>query len=110
MNGRVSFQRRKRWLLEQIAERKRIDVLDAQFVQDYAAYTGMKLKGASWGAGWCAQLSLDLKQMMRLRLLTRVAVGLSSGAWQPGFPKWVYSYSLSGIGRDALTDMKANMG
>lgn len=96
------YQDRRRWLLETINSEKSVDVLNSGFVFDYANFTGAKITVPFWGAGWCQLLSSDLRRMFKGRLLRRRTVGLSSGAWQPGFPKWVYSYSLSGIGHEAI--------
>ncbi|CEE63205.1 conserved hypothetical protein [Xanthomonas citri pv. citri] len=82
-----------------------MDVLNADFVERYAEATGARIKRSMWGAGWCSLLSDELRRMYKARLLQRVAVGLSSGSWQPGFPKWVYSYRLSGIGIEALGEL-----
>lgn len=100
-----TYDVRRAWLLREMGKERRVDVLNADFVERYANATGARIKRAMWGSGWCSLLSDDLRRMYKARLLQRVAVGLSSGAWQPGFPKWVYSYRLSGIGIDALGEL-----
>lgn len=101
----MPFVERRAWLLRTIAKERRVDVLNAELVEDYAEVTGAKLARSMWGAGWCPLLAKDLRELFKRRLLNRTAVGLNGGAWQPGFPKWVYSYRLSGIGRDAVASL-----
>lgn len=94
--------RRERWhwLFNRIAkERCGVDVLYADFVDEYAEATGAKLIYAPWGAHWCRTLSSDLAEMSRCGYLRRRRVGLS-GNWQPGFPKWVWRYEAV---RDEIT-------
>lgn len=94
----MTFEERKEWLLLAIRDKRQADVLDAEFVEDFAQWTGAKITMPVWGAGWCPTLSKDLGKLYRQKYLDRRATGLSSGAWQPGFPKWVYSYRLARLG------------
>ena len=71
----------------------RVDVLNRAFVDAYVAATGAKFVGTNWGADHCKQLGRDLAAMERMGQLKRRRVGLSDGAWMPGFPKWVWSYA-----------------
>lgn len=84
---------RYRWLYARAAkERSGLDILFSDFVDQYAEATGAKLYFQMWGAHKCPQLGRDLAYMAKWRYLRRARIGLSSGAWQPGFPKWVWSY------------------
>jgi hypothetical protein len=54
---------------------------------------GAKFEGVAWGADHCPQLGRDLTRLYKARKLTRFRIGLGQN-WQPGFPKWVWSYQL----------------
>lgn len=86
---------RRKWIVEYITvhEPHGVDVLNSDFVDAYTAATGAKFRVMMWGANRCAQLGNDLLTMTRLGVLKRCRIGLA-GNWQPGFPKWVWSYSL----------------
>jgi hypothetical protein len=74
-----------------------VNVLNSAFVDEYTEATGAKFEPVMWGANKCPQLGRDLKALYDQRLVYRFRVGLS-GNWQPGFPKWVFSYRLRGEG------------
>jgi hypothetical protein len=95
---------RRKWLYNAIkGERGGVDVLYADFVDAYMEATGAKCYPQMWGAHKCPQLGRDLSQMARDGALRRHRAGLSGGAWQPGFPKWVWSYEI-GRGHTAIWD------
>lgn len=88
---------RRKWLAEYIRDnypRAGVDILDRDFVDTYEAATGAQVQVKMWGANGCPQLAADLLAMKRLGQLKRHRTGLG-GNWQPGFPKWVWSYSLT---------------
>jgi len=82
---------RYQWLLSK-AKQRHIDVLDADFVNEYITEFKPPHKVTIWGANKCKQLSLDMTRMAKLGYLKRRTCSLA-GNWQPGFPKWVWSYS-----------------
>ncbi len=84
---------RYRWLWSYInAKASGANILDAKFVDDYAEATGAKVTFTNWGANKCSQLGRDLSHMATNYMLNRTRYGLPTGSWQPGFPKWVWSY------------------
>lgn len=94
-NGRVDRNvRRQRWewLLKETRERRFVDVLNSEFVDAYIDEFKPAHQITYWGAKKCRKLGADLAAMAKLGYLERHRSGLSSGAWQPGFPKWVWSY------------------
>lgn len=97
---------RQAWLLRAIAAEQYVDVLNAPFVDAYVRATGAKVQLMTWGANRCRTLASDLARMHDRGWLKKTRVGLG-GNWQPGFPRWVNSYSLSGVGRDAFDAMTA---
>ena len=89
---------RKRWvwIAEYIRDKTRgtgVDVLNSDFVDDYVEAFGLRVHIMMWGANKCPQLGRDLSAMTKCGYLKRSRVGLS-GNWQPGFPKWVWGYTL----------------
>ena len=74
-----------------------VDVLDSDFVCAYADATEAHATVGMVGAPRCNQLGKDLSAMFAAKRLIRRAVGLQVGDSSMGFPKWVYSYSLSGL-------------
>ena len=90
---RMPFAERRLWLLRHLVEERFLDVLDTAFVEQYVGHTGARYFPSPWGAGWCKLLNSDLLRMYRRGELkrSRASLGMS---WQPGLPKWVYSYSL----------------
>lgn len=78
-----------------LLKRGGVDILDSAFVDAYIEATEAPHTPTNWGAYKCPQLGRDLSKMYEMGILRRTRVGLSSGAWQPGFPKWVWSYRLT---------------
>lgn len=74
--------------------RSGVNILDADFVDEYIQNTNAPYKATMWGANKCPQLSRDLKEMQKQGIFQRRRSGLNNGAWQPGFPKWVWSYFI----------------
>jgi hypothetical protein len=70
------------------------DVLDSKFVDEFIAATGSKHEVTLWGANKCKNLSSLLGSMYKQGLLKRWVITLGPN-WQPGFPKWVYTYELA---------------
>lgn len=89
----MPYADRRRWVLEWLRANKFADCMNRDFVEDFAEATRCKYVASPWGAGWCRQLTEDLLRMHREGDLRRWRVGLGS-AWQPGMPKWVWSYGL----------------
>lgn len=80
------------------------NVLDVAFVDEFVDATQANVDVMLWGANRCAYLSKTLAKMNADGLLSRDAVGLGAN-WQPGFPKWVYAYTLTSLGRDLAEDL-----
>ena len=71
-----------------------VDAVDTEFHEQWFRTFGGKRKETNWGC----QISYDamrcIKNMYNQGILIRGIITLGNN-WQPGFPKWVYSYSLS---------------
>lgn len=87
-------EERYNWLLDYIRASREpaVSVLNADFVDAYVVATRARFRHTNWGAHKCPTLGRDLAELADRNLLKRFRVGLSSPAWQPGFPKWVWCY------------------
>jgi len=66
--------------------------VDQLFHEAFFKKFGGKYKSTNWGAQPVATAMCALKEMYKAGLLNRCIAGLGQN-WQPGFPKWVYSYN-----------------
>ena len=82
---------RKKWLMAWVQKHRYADVLDSDLVDSYIAATNAKHKPTCWGAYKCPMLGRDLAALASCGALKRWRNGLR-GTWQPGFPRWVWSY------------------
>jgi hypothetical protein len=71
-----------------------INILDSNFIDTFSDVTGARIEPILFGPNKCKYASTTLSKMYKEKILTRRVVGLGSN-WQPGFPKWVYSYRLA---------------
>ena len=93
------------WLIRQAATSyPHMDVLNRDFVDDYVEATGAKFVPMILGANRCRRLGSDLSDAWRWGYLKRHTTGLRGMEW--GFPKWVYSYSLTEAGKQRLEKLK----
>ena len=81
------------WIESYIRDHGGVDVLNRWFVEAYASATNMGVIPTCIGADIAPALGKDLAHMYKVGRLARVRVGLS-GNWEPGFPKWVWSYDI----------------
>ena len=66
--------------------------VDQLFHEAFLRKFGGKYKAKNWGAQPAFSAMKVLKEMYKQGLVSRSVVGLGKN-WQPGFPKWVYSYT-----------------
>ena len=90
----MSPKDRQAWLEAWVRLHKRADVLDDAFVRAYIKATDVPWRETMWGAPKCPTLGRDLAALAAQGRLNRYRVGMSN--WQPGFPKWVWSYEIPG--------------
>jgi len=84
---------RYQWIAEWIKREGQADVLNSEFVDCYINAVEARFRPTYWGAHKCPALGSDLAHMAKCGALDRFRVGLGAN-WQPGFPRWVWSYSL----------------
>lgn len=73
---------------------KAVDMLDEDFVDKFIQQFNAKHQATLIGAYRCNELSRLLGKMYKNGLLVRYPMGLRSGAYQDGFPKWIYCYEV----------------
>ena len=85
---------RHNWILEWLQSNHVADSTNADFHDAYhARFPEYKRRETYWGAAPVAQANRDLSTLWRRGQVNRRNVGIAN--WQPGFPKWTPSYSLS---------------
>lgn len=86
---------KEEWIIVYISKlsNQATDILDSQFVNDYITKFKPKFTHVNWGAHKCKEISRLLAGLYKKGYLTRFSIGLGTN-WQPGFPRWVYSYEL----------------
>jgi hypothetical protein len=87
---------RYHWIEEYLRNRSHndfVDVLNRDFVDDYARATGVPLMVQMYGAAKCPTLGRDLAHMAKNNRLRRSRSGIEGMAGM-GFPRWVWIYRL----------------
>lgn len=74
------------------------DALDQDFHDQFTQRFGGRQKDVNWGAATNAKAMRWLKYFYDEGTLDRGRIGLGIN-WQPGFPKWVYVYTLSNMAK-----------
>jgi len=81
----------RRFITEWMVNRNGVDACNQPFHDAFHARFGGRRTSKWWGATPVAKAMLLLRAMHREGLLARARIRLDG---QPGFPKWVYHYSL----------------
>lgn len=81
------------FIVQYLKENTGVDVLDSVFHDEFYARFGGKRKEYAIGSQPVAKAQRWLSKMYREGQLDRGVIPLSSSA-QPGFPNWVYGYTL----------------
>ena len=94
--GRACKATRQAWIVEWFKKPSNFcaDAVTQSFHEEYhTAFPGYARKQTCWGAEPVARAMDDLKEMVGDGILKSGVIGLR-GNWQPGFPKWVISYTM----------------
>lgn len=89
----MKYEERRKWIANYLLRVGSVDILCADFVDEYIEATKAKYQPTFFGAFKCRRLSNDLRRMHDEGFLRRSVYGLGAG-WHSGFPKWVHSYRL----------------
>jgi len=82
------------WLVSWMKENQRADVINTELVDAYEKEFKVNVSVMIYGPNRCKDLGKTLSLGYKLGLFKRQPVGLANGAWNVGFPKWVYVYEL----------------
>ena len=80
------------WILNYIKLNGPVDILNSEFVEKFILENNVDYMPTNFGAFKCPTLNKELSKLVKNNQLVRHTVGV--GSWQPGFPKWVYSYDI----------------
>ncbi len=86
------MNKKEYWIIENIPN-EGVDILHSDFVDNYIKEFSPPFIEVNFGAYKCPQLSRLLSCMYKKNILERGTISLGC-CWQPGFPKWVYVYTL----------------
>lgn len=93
-------------LLLRLAEcHNQIDVLNKAAVAKYIQHTGAAHRTMPYGANQCRMMGRDMAEMEREGLFERSRIGIGNGFCYQGFPRWVWVYKLTDLGRDRLNEV-----
>jgi hypothetical protein len=81
------------WIIKYISENTSADVCNQDFHDRFHVRFGGKRKFKMWGAMPVLDAQRLLKRMYEMGMLKRCPIGFGTN-WQPGYPRWVYSYCL----------------
>jgi len=85
-------EKAQKFILDYLNKNARADILNADFIDKFIEATGSKYVFQPWGAHTCRYAGVMLSDLYRAGKISRVKIGINN--WQPGFPKWVYVYTL----------------
>jgi hypothetical protein len=92
--ARSKPKERQQWIMDYITKTDPfVDALNSPFMDAYIDKFQMAHFWHVIGAPLCPDAGKQLLILYRRRLLSRFRIGID--CWQPGFPKWVWVYSLS---------------
>lgn len=81
------------WVCDWLRRNTEASVVNQQFHDDFHEAFGGTRKETYWGAQPVGKAMRVLGSLAKQRRVVVRTVGLGAN-WQPGFPKWVRSYSL----------------
>ena len=97
------FDEIQRFVTNYVLEHFCADCLNQEFVTLMIEKFNFEFVPQVFGSHMCPKISQVLSKLYKNGVLERRRVGISEG---PGFPKWVYSYSLPDYLRKAYIEAK----
>lgn len=89
---------KQRFIIDYLLANYSTDACDQLFHEKWTEQFGGKAKPVNWGASMSYSAQRWLKKLYDEGTLNRGIVTLGAN-WQPGFPKWVYGYTLANPAR-----------
>lgn len=81
------------WIVSFLQRETEVSAVHAEFHAAFATRFDLPTQPSVVGASVCRTAMRRLAHLASTGVLTRQRTPLGTG-WQPGFPRWVYSYSL----------------
>jgi len=81
------------WIVSYLERETEVSAVRANFHAAFATRFDCAVRPSAVGASVCRAAMSRLAQLASTGVLTRQRMPLGT-AWQPGFPRWVYCYSL----------------
>jgi len=91
----------RKFIITYLEENFSADATDEKFHTEFYERFGGKRKQTYWGAQTVYKAQKWLKKLYDEGTLDRGVINLGAN-WQPGFPRWVYGYTLSSTSRYTL--------
>lgn len=88
----IRIQKQK-FIIDYLGKNFSADVTDSKFHDAWHARFGGNRTIHNWGACPCPNSMVWLKKLYDQGILDRGIISLGEN-WQPGFPRWVYGYTL----------------
>lgn len=85
-------ERAREFIDEWLDKNHHVDVLNSDFIDGFVSKVGCAVTVMPWGANKCPYASKILSKLKSMGILKRETISLGAN-WQPGFPKWIYTYS-----------------
>lgn len=95
MTARKTVEDQEKFVLEFVDKHGSLDVCNGDFHDAYHARFGGKRIHYRFGAQPVPEAMARVKALYQRGVLSRAVISLGYN-WQPGFPKWVYSYFRPG--------------
>jgi hypothetical protein len=92
-----NISKKEEFIMEWLIQENHLDTLNTEFVDAYINAFSPPHKIMTFGANKCPELGRLLSSMYKRGIITRQSFGITNGAWQYGFPKWVWSYSIKSV-------------
>ncbi len=96
---RTKRDKKRQWVIDYLLSNMEASALNTDFHEQFFQQFGGARTEKYWGAQPVASAQSILAELAKTGVAEKRHVALG-GAWQPGFPKHVISYSLSKFGRD----------
>ncbi len=90
--------RKQNFILGFLHEKTYVDVTNQGFHEQWFELFGGRRKETVWGAQPVYDAQFWLRKLLDQGILFRFVVTLGVN-WQPGFPRWVYGYGLTKLGK-----------
>lgn len=89
----MNKQKQKEFIIKYVKDNCCVSALDQKFHEEFYNKFKGKRHECYFGARTVYKAMRTIKELYKSNILERKLIGLSN--WQPGFPKWCYTYHIS---------------